>query len=386
MSKKKTQKAKKAQKAGVIDEGTLRSRVDTEVVHLRDEIKRVEREYEKYKREHGSLQAKFRAIGEAIRPIPPLPVEYRYRGGKRVASTCAAVMRISDTHHGMVQYPDEIEGFNAYGPLISYQRQLGYAKVFVDWVELHRHGHTIPNCHVIVTADLISGDIHDELKITNAWPSPVQAIRSAEVLAHQIACVAPHFEKVIVEFLVEDNHARLTKKPQAKEAGLNSHNYVVGFHAKALVRDHKNVTFNIYPKYQQVIPVLTRRYLLCHGHGIKGWAGIPWYGIQRKVGREAEARLQIIMEEASKADKLGFHKYLFGHFHTSVDLPLYDCCPAVTGTDAYDHAAGRHGKPGQVSWLVHPKHGEFDRITWDLRQFDGDAQPEDEPDYAEDPT
>jgi hypothetical protein len=97
---------------------------------------------------------------------------------------------------------------------------------------------------------------------------------------------------------------------------------------------------------------------------------VPWYGIERKVGKESQARMQMIMEDANRARDIGFHKYIFGHFHTDISTELYDGCASVGGTDAFDHKCGRYGRPGQASWLVHPVHGEFNRMNWDLRQFD----------------
>ena len=73
------------------------------------------------------------------------------------------------------------------------------------------------------------------------------------------------------------------------------------------------------------------------------------------IGKEAKARLQIIMDDKSKADAIGFHKFVFGHYHTFFETDLYSCCPSVSGTDAYDHKSGRHSDPGQSAWIVHPK-------------------------------
>ena len=349
-----------------IGEADLRAKLNEEVEHLENVIKEKDHELESYRKEHGKLANFFRQLDAAIRPLKPLPLEYRPKKGALVSHPCAAVMQTTDGHHGAVQAADEIEGFGEFSPEISERRQLGYAKSVVEWVDLHRHTYTINHLHDLVTGDLISGDIHDDLRITNAWPAPVQAIRAGELLAQQISLVAPHFEQVYVEFVVADNHSRLTVKPQSKEEGMNSMNYIVGHHAKALLRDHKNVEFNIYPMHEKVVHVLNRQYLICHGHDVTGWMGMPWYGIERKVARESLARLQIIMEDLNRSKEIGFHKYIFGHWHVPIDLPLYAASGSVSGTDAYDHKQGRHSKPSQSAWMVHPKYGEFDRTNFQL--------------------
>jgi hypothetical protein len=151
-----------------------------------------------------------------------------------------------------------------------------------------------------------------------------------------------------------------------KEAGYNSLNYVVGKIAQIYLEKHKNVEFNIYPQFEKVIHVSNRQYLICHGHKILQNMGVPWYSIERKVGKESSSRMQIIMEDLNRAKDVGFHKYIFGHWHTPFDSTLYACCGSISGTDSYDHSFGRFSKPSQTSWMVHPKHGEFNRINFYL--------------------
>ena len=348
-----------------LKESELRAQQSELVQELQSQLNEKDLVLKEYKRSHGKLEDFFNRVSANIMPV--LPLESVYEGGSgKVGSPCVAVMRISDGHMGAVQVPDEIEGFNEYNPEISRNRQINYAKKFCKWIDVNRGGYQIDELAVIVTGDLISGDIHDELRITNEFPTPVQCVKAAEVLVEQMRLVASNFHKVTVHFLVEDNHARLTQKPQAKEAGYNSFNYVVGKIAEIYLKKIKNIEFNIYPQYEKVVTVLNRQYLISHGHGIRGWMGIPWYSIERHVKKEAGARMQIIMEDLTRAKDIGFHKYVFGHYHTYFETDLYSCCPSVQGTDAYDHQNGRYSKPGQSAWLVHPKNAEFSLMNFQL--------------------
>ena len=356
---------------GPIDEGTLRASVDEEVLHLRGVIADREAELKDYRKDHGKLAALFRELGEGVAAMDAPPPEYRRARRVRDERTpVTALARVSDVHHGAVQLASEIEGINAYSPAISQARQMGYATDVIEWVERHRLAYPIDELAVIATGDMMSGDIHEELRVTNAFPAPMQAVQEGHILADQISVWSAHFRRVVVHFVVADNHSRLSKKPQAKEAGLNTWNYIVGEIARLRLQGHPNVEFNVYPVLETVVRVGCRQYLIAHGHNILGWGGYPWYGIDRHVGREAQTRLQLIMEEATRAQSLGFHKYLIGHWHTPVDLPMYDVCPSVSGTDAYDRQNGRIAKPAQTTWLVHHERGEFDRTIWDLRGHD----------------
>jgi hypothetical protein len=359
--------------AGMIDEGALRASLSEEVQHLQSIIADRDKELKEYRKDHGRLESLFRGLRETVTPLAEVPAMKRPARVRDNRTPSTALIRISDGHHGAVQQASEIEGINAYSPAISRARQLGFVADACDWVERHRAAYPIPDAAVIVTGDLISGDIHEELRVTNAYPAPVQAIRAGELLADQIAALAGRFESVVVHFVVEDNHGRLSKKPQAKEAGMNTWNYIVGEIARLRLINQRNVAFHVYPCLETVVRVACRQYLISHGHNIRGWGGHPWYGIDRAVGREAQARLQLIMEETTRAATLGFHKYLIGHWHVPVDLPLYDVCPSPSGTDAYDRQQGRMSKPAQTTWLVHHERGEFDRTVWDLRSHDAEA-------------
>jgi hypothetical protein len=342
-----------------ISEESLRALTDERVAELESRLLEKDRILSSYKREHGVLELFFQEIRDNIQKIEPLKMEYKPIEKTRVESPCAAVMHITDSHMGAVQIPSEIEGFGEYNPEICIKRQIDFAEKILDWTETNRFAYTIPEIDILVTGDLISGDIHDELKITNAFSSPVQIVKAAEVLSEQISIVAPHFETVNVHFITEDNHSRLTKKPQAKEAGYNSYNYLVGYIAKERTALIENVIFNIYPQYEVVVNVLGRRYLLCHGHNTMGWMGIPFYGLERKVAKEATRRM-------NAPDSTKFHKIIAGHFHTPMCFPYFWLGGSVSGTDAYDHKNGRHSEPSQAAWLVHPKHGEFSRTDFTL--------------------
>ena len=341
-----------------ISEAELRLLVDEEVTDLKGSLKDKERIISEYRKEHGSLQSLFRTLGECVSKIPPVPPVYSPpKKQKSVENPVTAVMQVNDGHMGQITSAQEVEGFGEFNPALCRSRQLNFAEKVLEWVDLHRNSYTINELVIPVLGDMISGDIHPDLQITNAFPSPIQACEAGWLLSDQVAMMAPHFQKVRVEFVTEDNHARLTKKPQAAEAGLNSLNYVVGFIAKQRISGLPNVEFNIYPQYEAVIAVAGRRYLICHGHGVMGWAGVPWYGVERRMGREALKRM-------NAPDMNKFHKVLLGHWHTPISHPWYWVGGSVSGTDALDHKQGRHSPPSQAAWMVHVRHGEFDRTDF----------------------
>lgn len=355
----------------MLSEDQIRNRHDEEKQHLNREIEEKDRILKDYRKEHGKLEVFFNRVISYVTPIDPLPTVYNPKINKG-NSEVIPVKHITDSHMGAVQDPDEIEQFNSFTPEICDHRNIGFTTSFLDWVQLHKQAYNIKKCHVIFTGDLISGDIHDELRVTNAFPVPEQIVRAAQIHTKQLALLSPHFESVTADFLTEDNHSRLTKKPQAKEAGLNSYGYLVAKLMEAYLSKHTNITFNIHAMHEKVISVSTMNYLIKHGHGIKAWMGIPWYGIERNVARESTARQQLIMTDINLAKEIGFHKIIHGHFHSPFNSQLYSCGGSVSGTDAYDHGCGRHSPPSQSAWMVHPKWGEFNRIDFNLTRYDNE--------------
>ena len=328
---------------------------------LRGKLSSLQSTIGEYRSEHGKLQSFFDDVTMAIDAYVPNKQVYTPSPSKaRVTTPCSVVAQACDWHMGAVQPRAEIEGFNEFSPEICRQRVYEFAKKLIDWTEVHRAAYHIDELVLLVLGDLISGDIHDELRVTAEFPAPVQCVEAGGLLAEFVSMLAPHFANVRVEFVVEDNHGRLTKKPQAREAGLNTFNYLVGHIAKLHLAKTDNVQFNIYPQYEAVVQVAGRKYLLCHGHGVSGWMGFPYYGIERKVAKEA-------MKRMNGPDANRFNRVILGHWHAPMTHPIFWIGGSVSGTDAYDHKCGRASPPSQASWIVHPKYSEFDRVDWDLR-------------------
>jgi len=348
---------------------------DPKVRALTQEVKDLKATIDSLRLGEGQLQALGDAIIEHI-PIarPPAQIYIPPKEKRSVDSPISVVCHNTDWHYGEYQNPDEVEGFGEFSCAICKERILNkFNPGILDWVELHRKSYTVNELVMLYSGDMISGDIHQELKVTNEIPSTAQAVEVAFLIEDQVLMLAPHFDVVRVEFIVADNHSRLTAKPQAKEAGLNSFNYMTARMVQRALRDVENVQFNYYPMLQKTIAVQNMQYLCMHGHQIKGWAGYPYYGIDRQAGKESMRRSQkstpgeLTWEQAFELWKsLRFNKMVLGHFHAPLDSPWWCIGGSVSGTSAYDHQHGRYSPPCQTAWFVHPKKGEFDRTVFDL--------------------
>jgi hypothetical protein len=315
------------------DNQTLKSRIEQLKVHI------------------GNEQDFFLMLTDALKQLKPKELKYKpsKKPGK-ITNPVSAVIQFSDWHVGEVVDADEIEGFNAFNYAIANKRITTIVSNFIDWVKTQRAASTIDECVIICNGDMITGGIHHELEVTNEFTVPEQVTRAAELFCMACSLLSTEFKNVRIEYVTADNHSRLTHAYQFKQGGKNSYNYIVGWIADQMLQKHDNIEFNLHPVLKELIEIQGTKYLVQHGHGIKGWAGLPWYGIERQNAREAKARLM--------TDR-GFHKMILGHFHTPINTPDFIMGGSLSGMTEYDRGCGRSGKPCQVGWMVHPKYGEF---------------------------
>lgn len=332
-----------------------------EVKALRADKTKLMAEIRSLEEDVGNLNLRFEDLRSELRRIelPRAPKIYKAPSSRARLKPATAVMHWTDEHFGGVQEAEEVEGFGSFSPEIHHARTEKFVQDVINWTELHRHAFRIGTVTILDTGDNISGDIHEELRVTNAFPAPRQACLAAMHKVQRLQMLAQHFDQVVCEFVVVDNHSRLTKKPQHKQAGLNSYNYVVGFIMQVLTETIPEIVVNVYPRETQIVQVDTRRYLLAHGHQIRGWMGFPYYGFERHVAKEALKRM-------NAPDLKKFHRVICGHYHAPIVHPWYWIGGSVSGTDAYDHSCGRYCGPKQTAWMVHPVHGEFDWTAFDL--------------------
>lgn len=327
---------------------------EQEVVFLRARVNELEASREEERKATGEAREQFFAMAQAVDKAKPQKMEYKPRHPSKAPLT--HVLQLTDLHYGEVTKKDEVEGFNEYNSKVADRRLLQLGECILRNTEIMRAGYNVPHLHILGTADYISGDIHEELTVTNEFPCPVQAVRCGYAVGGLIAMFAPHFEKITVDMITLDNHGRITRKYQSSEGGLNNWSYVVAQVVAQHVAQLANVKVNVHAKATALIPIGSEKYLIFHGHQMKGWAGKPYYGFDRRVAMEAVKRMGV--QEQS------FTKLVFGHFHTATNEKDWQLGGSLSGTNAFDHSNGRHCKAHQTAWFVHPVHGEFGWTRW----------------------
>lgn len=257
---------------------------------------------------------------------------------------------LSDLHWGEVVRKREVNGCNEYNIGIASTR---LERIFDTTVTLCRdylHG-DYPGIVVPLGGDMVSGNIHDELRETNSAPILEIVLDLFEHLVAGITLLADDFGRVFVPCVV-GNHGRLDRKPRAKGAVRDNYEWILyQFLAKHFANDER-VTVIVSDSLDYIYKVHNTTYLLTHGDQFRGGTGIsgpmtPWaLGDHRKRKRQdAIAQPYDVM--------------IFGHWHQLFwGGGTFICNGSLKGFDEYSFRSNFPFQPPmQALWITHPEKG-----------------------------
>ncbi len=307
--------------------------------------------------ERGKDLAFIEDLKSVIPPSPPFPqnpIEVVQDGTEFAMATL-----ISDWQIGEVISARETDGFGKFNYATACKRVFILAEKIIASADMYRKaGHPVNELHILSIGDMVSGNIHYELEVTNEFPVTIAVEKAGELFAEFVRKLAPHFPKIKVWELSADNHGRLTHKNQFKQGGLNNYSRLVHTIANARLADHNNVEIVVNEGISMLCDIQGVKFLATHGHQIKGQMGIPFYGFLRLKSKEAIRRM---------ASGKQFDYIAIGHFHVPGVIEGILVNGNLPGSTELDHALGRHAAPSQVSFLINPrKKLLFGWTAWDL--------------------
>ncbi len=293
----------------------------------------------------------------AIAAIPPVPFvpQYVTYHGRDQRSAEEVILDISDIQAGTKIDKDGTGGLNEFNWGIM-EREFdtlfrGVTSISKRQMELA----PIRKLHIFMLGDMVEG--------WNIFPGQPQNIdqdvlnqtyKLEDALARFICQLLTVFQEIEVSCVV-GNHGRVGKK------GENPHwvswDMVLYRNLEKSLSNYPQVTFNIPTAWYYIKEVNGWRFYLQHGDDVKGWGGIPFYGIDRDQKNSREL-LETIDER--------FDYIEMGHLHTPAMLPLMGggfvtingCWPG--GSILSMKNMKKTGKP--IQWIkgIHPEYG----VTW----------------------
>lgn len=343
---------------------TRETDLEATVEHLRAQVAEHAATIRRYRESRGGLIEVAREICTAVRALTP-PKHIPYVPTEPSRSEVAVVANLSDLHIGELIRPAETGGFGAFNYDIAVKDMGMYERNLISWTEMNRRSYNIPDLHIFGIGDYVSGDIHQELLVTNEFPLPGQTARAGLLIATFVRDLAAHFRTVTFHGVGADNHGRLTRKPQAKQKAENNMSFLVHALVEAYLHDVPNFKLVAYEDMKPTIEVARHKFIVHHGDTLKCQLGVPYYGMERERGREATRHMW-------KGDR--FEYINIGHFHVpaiiSGNMMING---SLSGCSEFDHSCGRFAPPSQISYLVHPRWGLFNFTAWKFAVEQGET-------------
>lgn len=339
---------------------------------LRDEVKYLKNELNAAARETNLMARLIHDTADAIPTLPPAAPLWAPDPATFTGKTIeTAVQVISDLHVYEDVSAERTRGLNEYNPDIAAQRMATLVASHASIVQKLRCGaYEFPELVIPLLGDFHPGTIHDlerhSLKGSNAV---LHAYGAAWLLAQTIRELSRLYPKTYVVG-VPGNHGRMmdARRMQQKDPTRNW-DYMIYLLVAEMLGRSSGVEFWFPDAYGAQVEIRGFNFLLNHGHEIKSWGGIPWYGISRYIDRTNAV-------EAARGNKIDYH--LLAHFHEHVSLPhaageTFVNGSVIGGNEFSLNAIMKMSWPHQLMFGVHEKFGVTHRWPLRLDAARGDA-------------
>jgi transposase-like protein len=283
------------------------------------------------------------------------------RQSKRGKSVIGCLL--SDIHMGEVITAEEILGINAFNTEICRVRLRRY---FTAACTIGQRWASDTDCEgalLALAGDLISGDIHEELRITNELTSHEQVQVVVEECAAGIRHLADTYGRVHVVG-VPGNHGRTTHKPTAKLYARLSYDMLAVNILASQFKDDSRVTFQAGSSKDQLTPIFGRTVFTTHGDKIGTRGGMGFAGPMLPIVRGSK---KIDAQQAGIGRRPDLIQ--FGHYHTTGNPGMVLANGSVPGYSEYgDDLRAVVEPPQQWLYLLHSRWWMRERLPVQLEE------------------
>jgi len=318
------------------------------------------------------------SVQEPVEVTPPV-----YTGPDKQLQT--AVLEISDVHYGLKV------GAGILGPLFTgYDINTAEACVLHTFKTFARMAHqqSFPVNKAVIYAigDLIE---HSHMRTSQAQYTAIHVVKQttgmANILVPCVQMLCQEFEEVEVH-AIPGNHGRTTQKA-GDNAPDETFEHLMHYLVKASLGDQPNLTYTVYDTWYFLNSIYGYKFLGLHGDDCRGWAGVPFYGIQRMIkdyvmlgamtSKQTLRRMHMsdTMTVEQVLEMLHTPDYTcLGHFHNPMLWAMMGvevlANGAMCGSSIYSakrlHTAT---PPVQNMFFVHPDHGVGFRLPINLSEI-----------------
>jgi len=258
------------------------------------------------------------------------------------------VTLFSDWHFDEVVRPEEVQHRNAYNREIAERRLRHYIEGVVKVAHEYVHGFHYPGIVVVMLGDVFSGNIHEELRSTNADKIMGSLLHWLDPMCSGLQLLAEAFGRVWVVSVV-GNHGRNTVKPIAKQRVRDNFDWLFArLLQKVMSRGAagRKVEWLIADSQKQPFSLYDTRFIASHGDEARGGSGIAGMLSPQLI---AAARMRKTYD---------FDIWLLGHWHYLSAYRGIRVNGSGKGWDEYAQIANfDYQRPMQDFFLVAPHAG-----------------------------
>lgn len=304
---------------------------------------RQSKEIERLRAQLGLLESIDAAV---VRPPKWITDAPRKAGRKGIVT-----LQLTDTHFDEVVLPEQVGFLNAYDRKIAELRLKRWVNRSIILARDYMAGIDIEGCALLATGDILSGDIHAELKETNADTLYAGALHWIEQLAAAIDLLATEFGHLHIGAVV-GNHGRNSRKPVYKNRAQSNIEWVMWrVLAREFAKDAR-VTFQVSDATDLTVKVYNTNYLLTHGDEFRGGSGISGSFAPVALGQHRTVVRQMAADQP-------MDYMVVGHFHT-YRAPSQGLVMGGTMKGYDEFAFGKRFRPEppqQAFWITSAEHG-----------------------------
>lgn len=353
--------AQKPKKKKTEKEITEVNQLQGKLALAQDEIRNLKQQLQVAQKADMTLKALAEQLDDMISPVPPPYPMWKKQQRGPVKETC--VLHLSDGHHDLVVLPHMVQDYERHDFNISMARAENLVETVIDYTQNNLALSSFDTLWVLAYGDHTSGEIHGSDKRSHFGNMMRNCLAIGQLHAQMLRELSAWFPNVKVLYLSGNHGRRKEVRKKDYHAAWDSWDYLIGEIAKSHLRDCVNVDILIPDSFSAVVEIEDWNFCCFHGDDIKGWAGIPWYGICRKTQR---------LTALSSAHDRRIDYYCMGHFHalgvqqsikseTIVNGSWVGCDPFVF------NALDGYNEPMQLLHGVHKRRGATWRLPIKLR-------------------
>jgi len=294
-------------------------------IQMRDRQNDLNRKLRDVARTDNMIKLFKQIIKEEVQPL------FNYVPQESYSNNTDMVIMVSDVHYGI----NNDNFFNKYSPEIAEDRLMKYLNEIIETQGIHHS----ENCYLFLGGDLISGAIHNSIRIENAENVIMQLRQVSILLSHFTNELSKHFNKVEV-YHCPGNHSRLFQKKEDNQKGeyLDS---LIPFYMQAALQNLQNVIVHVDNIYDDELCTFeVRGHLIAGVHGHKDTPGNVLNNITKLIRQIPDL-------------------ILMGHRHanglTTIDKTKVIECGSLSGMDSYCIDNRLVGSPEQVVLIISEK-------------------------------